>query len=52
MDIITVKNIALLIGIMLFIVLGVVIQSKIMTKEEQKNYSDSFDDFLHGDKHK
>lgn len=45
-----VKNIGIFIGFMVLVIVAVLIQTKCMTDEEQKNYSDSFDEFLHGDK--
>lgn len=50
MDIELLKNIIILLGFIFLIIIGVLIQNKFMTQEEQKNYSDSFDEFLYGDK--
>lgn len=50
MDMETVKNIGIVLIFVVLIIVAILIQTKFMTDEEQKNYSDSFDEFLHGDK--
>ena len=50
MDMEIVKNIGIFMVFIVLIIVAILIQIKFMTDEEQKNYSDSFDEFLYGDK--
>lgn len=43
------QNIVVILFFIVVIVSAIIIQTKIMTKQEQINYADSFDEFLHGD---